>query len=253
MPKNTGKNLSLLAMVVLNKPSMPSPQALFNMLPKNAVDANSLHIKNDAFVFGFGENNAAIALMPTPIPWSNLEGPCATAWWWPKASEKMKNHTSHILITLLGKESDLVKQNIMLTQLTAAVASLTDAAGIYWGAGTLVHAPNVFIEQSRELIPGDLPLHLWIDFRVEANDDGSYRLFTTGMKAFDKMEIEIPHSQREPKEVFDFAYAIADYIITRNPKIDDGHTIGRSETEKVKAVYSPSMWDSKVTVLRLDF
>ena len=28
--------------------------------------------------------------MPAPIPWSNLEGPCATAWWWPDATEKMK-------------------------------------------------------------------------------------------------------------------------------------------------------------------
>ena len=44
---------------------------------------------------------------------------------------------------------------------------------------------------------GHLPLHLWIDLRIEPNDDGTLRLFTTGMKALDKMEIEIPQCRHE--------------------------------------------------------
>jgi hypothetical protein len=116
-----------------------------------------------------------------------------------------------------------------------------------------VHEPQAFIEQARELSPDNLPWPLWIDFRVEGNDDGSCRLFTTGMKSFDKPEIEIPHSRREPADVFDFACSIADYIITTNPRIEDGHTVGRSEAEKIQAEHGPSMWDPKKTVLKLDF
>lgn len=187
MSNKTDKTRSLLAMVALNSPSLPSPQALFKMLPQADVDENSLHAKNDVYVFGLGEDNATVALMPVPIPWSNLEGPCATAWWWSEASEKMKNHTHHVLVALLGQGDDLVKRYMTLTQLTAAVASLTDAAGVYWGSGTLVHDPQVFIEQTDNMTSDDLPLHLWIDFRLETNDDGSCRLFTTGMKAFGKM------------------------------------------------------------------
>jgi len=203
--------------------------------------------------FELGRNPVAIGLMPTPIPWRDVEGPCATAWWWPEATKRMKNHTSHVLVFLGGETGNCIQRHITLTHLTAAVAMHTDAAGIYWGNGTLVHDPQVFIEQAKNLSPGDLPLHLWVDFRVEPNDDASYRLFTTGMKWFDKLEIEIPHSQKQPDEVFDFACSIADYIITKNANIRDGHTVGRSEAERIQATHAPSMWDSKITVLRLDF
>jgi hypothetical protein len=235
---------------------MPAAAALLGSLraiPGIDVDLGSVREGDGKIVFGLGNENAAIALMHTPIPWSELEGPCATAWWWPEAGEKLKRHASHILVALAGDKGNLVQRHVTLTHLAAAVASHTDAAGIYWGGGTLVHEPQAFIEQARELSPNSLPWPMWIDFRVEQNDDGSLRLFTTGMKSFNQLEIEIPNSRREPAEVFDFACSIADYIITTNPRIEDGHTVGRTEAEKVTAVQAPSMWDPKITVLRLDF
>ena len=252
-PNTTGP---LIAMVALNTPSLPPPQALLASLkavPGIGVDLNSLQATDNSFVFGLGKDNAAIALMPAPMPWSDLEGPCATAWWWPEATETMKGHTAHVLVVLMGETGNPIQRHCTLTHLTAAVASHTDAAGIYWGGGRLVHDPNVFIEQACNLSPEDLPLHLWIDFRVEQNDDGLCRLFTTGLKAFGKMEIEIPHSEKEPAEVFNFACSIADYILKSDPNIRDGHTVGRSEAEKIRVTYAPSMFDSNITVLRLEF
>ena len=250
------KNRVLLAMVALNSPSMPRAGALLaglRAVPDIDLDLGSLKESDGNIVFGLGKDRAAAALVPTPIAWSALEGPCATAWWWPEASEKMKSHTSHVLVALAGGSSNLVQRHVTLTHLTAAVAAHTDAAGIYWSSGTLVHEPQAFIEQARVLSPDNLPWPLWIDFRVEGNDDGSCRLFTTGMKSFDKPEIEIPRSRREQAEVFDFACSIADYIITSNPRIEDGHTVGRSDAEKIRAEHGPSMWDQKKTVLKLDF
>jgi hypothetical protein len=256
MSQAPGSTHPLLAMVALNTPSLPSATALLGSLkaiPGIAVDLGSVQTKDNAFVFGPGKDHAAIALVSAPIPWSNLEGPCATAWWWPEATERTKGHSAHILVALVGETGNVVQRHITLTHLTTAVASHTDAVGIYWGGGRLVHDPQAFIEQAQNISPGNLPLPLWIDFRVEANDDGSCRLFTTGMKALGKTEIEIPHSEKEPAEVFNFACSIADYIITSNPNVEDGHTLGRSATEKIRASYAPSMWDSTVTVLRLDF
>jgi hypothetical protein len=250
------KNRVMLAMVALNSPSMPPAGALtasLRAVPGIDLDLGSVKEAEGNVVFGLGKDNAAAALMHTPIPWTALEGPCATAWWWPEATEKMKDHTSHILVALAGETGKLVQRHVTLTHVTAAVAAHTDAAGIYWGGGTLVHEPQAFIEQARELSPDNLPWPLWIDFRVEGNEDGSCRLFTTGMKAFDKLEMEIPHSRHEPAEVFDFACSIADYVITTNPRIEDGHTVGRTETEKIRAEHAPSMWDPTTTVLRLDF
>lgn len=103
------KRHPLLSMVALNTPSLPSPVVLtqgFKALSGISVDLASLQSKQGNIVFQIGDDNAAIALMPAAIPWTNLEGPCATAWWWPDATEKMKHHASHILIALVGDKGD---------------------------------------------------------------------------------------------------------------------------------------------------
>jgi hypothetical protein len=246
----------LLSMVALDTPSLPRHPEMFETLAALAASAErpkSVQAREGSLAFMLGGNTAAVALVPAAIPWSSLEGPCETAWWWPEAGQKMRGHNSHLLVALGGECGDAVRRSLALTHLTAAVAAHVDAAGVYWGGGALVHDPLVFLEEARSASLPKLPLHLWIDFRIESNDDGTLRLFTTGMKALDRLEIEIPRSVRRHTEVFDFAYAIADYILSRGAEIRDGHTVGRGEDEKVLAAHAPSMWDSRMTVLRLDF
>ena len=246
----------LLSMVALDTPSLPRQQEMLATLVSlsgTSVSSKTVEAKEGTLAFSLGGNSAAVALVPAVIPWSNLEGPCEMARWWPEAAEKMRGHNSHLLVALGGQNGNAVQRALALTHLAAAVAAHVDAAGIYWAGGGLVHDPQVFLEEARSPARGNLPLHLWIDFRIEANDDGTLRLFTTGMKALGKLEIEIPQSRREPAEVFDFAYSIADYILSRDAEIRDGHTVGRCEDEKVMAAHAPSLWDSAMTVLRLEF
>jgi len=243
-------------MVALDTPSLPSSEALIDSLlavPGLAVDPLSLQTTDNAMVLALGKDRAALALATDPIPWSNLEGPCATAWWWPAATERMQGHTSHILIALAGDTGPLILRYLVLTHLTAAVSAHTEAVGIYWLAGSLVHDPQVFLDQVQSIMPGCLPLHLWIDFRIESTGDGRHRMFTTGMRAFRQDEIEIPPSERTPAEILDFSHAIAEYLLRTNPEIGKETTMGRSEAEKIAASYQPSMLDPTVTVLRLDF
>ncbi len=253
--KEQEKNRVLLAMVALNTPLMPRAGgclAGLRAVPDINLDLGSLKESEGKIVFGLGKDHAAAALMPAAIPWSALEGPCATAWWWPEASEKMKDHASHILVVLAGESGNLVQRHVTLTHLTAAVAAHTDAAGIYWGGGTLVHEPQAFIEQARELSPDNLPWPLWIDFRVEGNEDGSCRLFTTGMKAFDKPEIEIRAAAANRPRC---STSPARSRITSSRPTRGSKTGTRSADRKRKksAEPGPSMWDSKKTVLKLDF
>ena len=250
------KGHTLLSMVALNTPALPRRQEMLDTLAAlsgTTVAPEAVEAQESRLAFPWGGNTAAVALLPAPIPWSNLEGPCETAWWWPEAGERMREHNSHLLVALAGESGDAVRRAMALTYLTAAVAAHADAAGIYWGGGAMVHDPPVFLEEARQASPENVPLILWIDFRIEANEDGTLRLFTTGMEAFDKLEIEIPRCRQEPAELFNFACSIAEYILLRGAEIRDGHTVGRCEEEKVPATHAPSMWNNRMTVLRLDF
>jgi hypothetical protein len=197
----------------------------------------------DPAVFHIGKERAAIFLVPAPIPWADLEGPCATAWWWPQATQRMKKHKGHVIVTLMGSPVDPLERHIRLTHLVCAVAANTDAAGIYWGAGTVVHEPKAFQKESVDLAPDNLAPHLWIDMRLEQQKDESFRFFTTGMRAFGLMEIEIDKSRQEPEEILDLGAGIVQYVVMRGANIKDGETVGRSADEKLKVRHRKSMFD----------
>jgi Domain of unknown function (DUF4261) len=247
---------TLIGMVALKSPSLPAASAIASAFsrrcPNSSID-NDIDDKGGTFVFRLDGNMAAIYLLPVPIPWSDLEGPCATAWWWPDATERMKSHTAHAIVALMGDSCDVIQRHIQLTHLVAAVAATADAAGVYWGSGTVVHEPQAFVEQSAGLSRDDVEPQLWIDMRLEQNDDGSYRYFTTGMASFGHLEIEIDRATLEPEEILEFCYAIINYILTSGNTVKHGETLGRSAEEKIKVTHESSMWDREGKVMKLAF
>jgi hypothetical protein len=88
--------------------------------------------------------------------------------------------------------------------------------------------------------------------RLEQNEDGSFRYFTTGMKSFGCLEIEIDHAQRLPEEILNFGYDIVSYVLRRGATLGNGDTFGRSAEEKIKVRHKPSMWD-RGTTMKLEF
>ena len=208
----------LLSMIALDRPEFPPPPGVLETLASmsvNTVDPKSVKLTDNSLAFPLGDDRAAVAAHPMPIPWANLDGPCETAWWWPEARMRMDGHRSHLLVALAGEGSNTVQRALALTRLVAAVAAHVEAVGIIWGGGGVVNDPRVFLDKARQATLEKLPLDLWIDFRIEPNEDRTLRLFTSGMRTLGKMEIEIPASRHEAAEVFDFARAVADYVLSR--------------------------------------
>lgn len=200
-----------------------------------------------------GEFTAAATLVPRPIPWSQLEGPCATAWYWPEAAEALRPHEAHLLVTLIDEGGRPIDKASALTRLTAAVTATAPSVGVFWGPGRLVHPPAAFVEQAAHVSPDNLPLFLWIDFRIEQADDGSLRLFTTGLEALGETELEVPHYVGAAQDLLDFVYNIAHYLLSRRKTINDGDTIGVSEQVQATARRGPSMLGGEGEVIQLSF
>jgi hypothetical protein len=171
-------------------------------------------------------------LIPAPIPWPELEGPCATAWWWPGATEVCRSSTAHALVFLEEAALDAIECSLRVTKATSQLLQSTpDALGVYWGAGTVVQPRDIFIEQAGAASREQLPLHLWVDFRVQAHDDGSHLFVTTGLEAL---------------------FNIAHYLCDKGLVLKDGDTIGLSATEKKRVRHRPSLWGRAEPVLWLE-
>jgi hypothetical protein len=243
-----------LAMIALKSAKIPGSSDIIAEFEKRCPDGPKLTAtdkQDTTCMFDLGGRTAFVSLMPAPIPWSDLEGPCATAWWWPEAADCLQNHRYHAIVGFMGEDDDLVRNHIWLSQLVSAAAVISDAAGIYWGSGTVVHEPQAFADTTAELEPDDVNPSLWIDMRLEQNEDESYRFFTTGLSAFGQPEMEIDRSERPPEDILNFCFDIIAYLLNSRVTIGNGETVGRSADEKVRVTYAPSMWERAGDVMKL--
>ena len=248
--------LSWLALVALDQPMLPEFETLTLTLQSNfdgVAELTAAGSTESLLTGSFGENTIAVTLVTRPIPASQLEGPCATAWYWPEATESLRDHPAHLLITMVdegGRALDKCKQ---LTQLTTALVIDSPACGVFWGPGRLIHEPSTFVDQARQMTDESLPLFLWIDFRIEQMPDESLRLFTTGLTALGQNELEVSGFQGEPQQLLDHCYNVAYYLLDQAKVVSDGDTLGLTDQLQVTASRRPSMFDEQLEVIALDF
>ena len=94
------------ALVALDSPHLPEPDELADALQQEFPDAPPFRPagRTEALLTGqIGDYTFAVTLVPQPIPWSQLEGPCATAWYWPEAASDLRGHQAHLLLTLVDE------------------------------------------------------------------------------------------------------------------------------------------------------
>src|SRR5207244_7905735 len=117
------------------------------------------------FSFRIGGQDVVAALMPAPIPWSDLEWPCKTSWLWKDAANVLRSHTNHLIVTVIG-EGALLRTRL-LTQVTASIlATCPQAVGVYWTDAAMVIQPSLFRKFATKILPDGLPLYIWVNFQV---------------------------------------------------------------------------------------
>lgn len=250
----TPKDGPLLAFVALNHDWLASSEIIEARL-KEFLEPDpgftELEFDDGTATFKVRDQVAAIALLPVPIPWTDLEGPCVTSWLWPKATAQMRNHKAQLLITLLGSPRGRLDGAITLTKIAAAMVEAHDTAGVYWSDGTLVVSPEMFVDVARTATSDNPPIPIWVEHRVQKNSDETLNLITTGLAPFGCMEIEILHSQKKFEDLLNLAAGIA-HLQLQGDIFRDGDTVGFDAITKLKTSHQSSVWDRPNTVLRID-
>lgn len=168
----------------------------------------------------------------------------------------MREHNSHLIVGLISKENSelsAISRAMLLSRIISVLLTSTNSIGVYWGAATLVHSKDFFIERMYGLSEGDIPIELWIDLRLGLDDGNLYMLYTTGLKALGHKEIEIIKCKKKPEEIMNFAYNIIDYLLKGGPIVNHGDTIGADEKERIKVIYGKSTWDRSEDVMIIKY
>lgn len=243
--------------IALKEARMPEKSELKETLNEMGIDMKdvmNLKITDETISFNYKDSKSfcVIQLMKVAIPWSNLEGPCSAAWYWNTATQKMKEHQAHFVVGLSRTDVDLVENYFDLTRIVGALATVSDTVGIYRPSGAAVFPEKMFIEEVKKSGEDSYPLALWVNFQVGKHGDG-YVLYTIGMKTFGYKEIEIQSPHNSPDKMYNLAYNLAHYILEDEREIEDGHTFGMSEDEKIKVNFKDSMWDRSGEVMAISY
>ncbi|MGB9688757.1 DUF4261 domain-containing protein [Thermogutta sp.] len=251
-----------LAMVLLKHPAKPSLEKLQEAIRANwedvpPVEEAPVSLPPDVDLPPFqamrmGDTVAFILSEAEPIPEEDLEPACLSAWYWPDAQKAVKEHTAHLVVILPEPPQDPLERYIILTQITAALAQITDSVAVFWPRALLVHKPEDFINSARQMGPGQFPLELWVGFHGEVDEDQTLTLFTRGMAAFSLPEIEVYNTRQQPQFVYERVYNIAYYLLENGPVIHDGETVGMNEDERYKVRIGPSRLEPRIRALQVE-
>jgi len=203
-------------------------------------------------VFRLNGDLAAMSLLPQPIDWSKVAVACVRAWYWPEAVEALRNHVAYVLVAIQPEGADRLQAALALTALTAAVACTTPAAGVYWSASGLVHAPDAFLAYTKQMTPSALPLLLWVSLQLSQEGDGSLSVYTTGLRSFHQREIEAHGAHRDRQFLLDRVFDVVHYLLEKNPVLRHGETIGTTDEEKLPITIGPSKRDPNLEVVHLE-
>lgn len=208
--------------------------------------------KGSVLSFRVGEHEVFYGLMPAPIPWTDLEGPCATSPFWPNAATTMRTHQRHVIVTATG-DADGPALAETLTRATSALVESSDGVvGVFWCNSGLVFPPKGFCQIASKFGPGEPALPIWVNFRVAKNKDENSAGFTQGLSSLGKMEFETQGAPESPEALRDRFLHFAAYVLD-GAAIKDGETIGFDANEKIKVTHAASSFGVPGPVMRLDF
>lgn len=245
-----------LALVALDSAELPNPESVQELCNTAAPDTAPLELSSSTdrmATFRWGEATIAYTLVDQPIPAAQLAGPAARAWYWPEAAKALRRHQAHLIVALVDEGQDRIAKCMRLTRFMAALLPVSRAAGLQWGGSRAVHEPTAFCQVAAKMARDDLPLHLWIDFQVEAGEQDCLRLYTTGLAAFGKREIEIPSFAGPPQDLMNHAYNLAHYVLEKNALIKEGEVVGLPGEVQVTAHEATTFLDGDEAVLAFEF
>jgi len=192
---------------------------------------------------------ATIALMPLPIPGTEVQDACERSWRWPEAGETLRQQTNHWIIAIVNNTTPFQNAALVL-RLLGALSSLPAFLGAYIGSAAMVHSP-AFLQAWNEGDTSISRVNYWVNMATVANDDGTHTFYTIGLRQFNALEIEIVQCRLSYEELYKRGRAYADYVMKAGPVLRHGDSLGATAAEKIPVRHEPSVYNPEQTVCRI--
>jgi hypothetical protein len=235
---NTEKKI-ILGMVMLQDDNSFDPKVFRKDFKDNYNKKNIKEAAGDSSSFAFKIDDELIAIghMPVPVPNGDIESTAKYAYNWGTAIDDLKDHKSHLIVSITSGGQDQIKRFKIFTQVICSLLRTTNSLGVYKGSQSLLIAKDDYLNTASLMTDDHFPLDLWIYFGYRITDEG-ISSYTYGLKEFDKAEMEIINSAKTIEEISDFLFNMTHYVLDYDVTFKDGQTCGMSAEERIPITFS---------------
>ena len=150
---------------------------------------------------------------------------------WDDALDAVIQHTSHVAISIVEGPGKPLEEGILLAKLLSVATEQTGATAIY--TNDVLYESDMYYKETEHLRVDALPMVnlVWVD--IDFEEDGTISLYTSGMEEFDQLNVEFLHCPWDPERAWNYILSVAEYVLTSDIKVEEGHSIGRTEEEQL--------------------
>lgn len=197
-----------------------------------AEDGKAASASDDhtTLVFEVDGMTVAASLMAFPVPNGEAEEYAHSNFMWQGAVEAARNHTAHIMLAVVDEEHPPIDRGDLYVKIVSTCLKAPNALGVYTN-GT-VWAPDYFIQVSKDLKDGELPLLDLVFIGLCQNENGVSG-YTNGLRAFGRDELEVVDSAQTPRDIHMLLLNTAGYVIGQDVTLHDGETLGYTAQQKL--------------------
>ena len=242
----------IMTMIFLERPQIPDMTRLKERFGDLLKVGDILPPDGSAQVVPCDGSLLITGLVDVPLPHEHWQNWVDQAWWWPEASDAMQANQAHLIVSSSWDHSDRLDAHVKHTLVVREFVDQLPAIAVSWGS-VLVSADQFAGEFHRFQSEQVLPVRLWVMIQLSGDGEGGTIVSTSGMDAFGLMEIEANSAPMEPQDALLFVNNLAGYLISNGAVINDGDTVGGSETERIKVRFAPSFREAIGDVYLLDF
>ena len=214
--------------------SLTSPEGITARASVDTKDVEPVEEADmeDAHVLIIDDYKVVIAPFASAMPVEALELGALRNYLFNNALEVIMKHTNHVAIGIVEGTGNTLEESILLSKLLAVATVQTGATAIYTH-GVLYEADKYY-QETENLRDNVLPMMnlVWVD--IDFEEDGTVSLYTNGMEELDQLNVEFLHCPWEPERAWKYILSVANFILTSGKEINDGDSIGRTETEELR-------------------
>lgn len=236
------KSNVLLAMPMFNNgETFDLDKVIAYLLSDWGIEVTDIEGSSGTVSFSVEGEMVVLGTVAAPIPWGDIEGAAQYAYNWSTATEDLKDHALHILVTILsGNTSDKVRFGILTKVLTAILAT-SNCIGVYQGSQSLLIPRDQYLDSAEALKSDLVPLDLWIYIGIRRGEQGN-SAYSYGLKAFDKLEMEFINAPLDMRELHTYLSHICGYVINSDVTFKNGETLGFTAEQKIKIIQSKGVF-----------